>query len=367
MTTLPSTFTKPLSLAKLTQNETQARNALAQRACRLPFSWGGAWWQLTMTPMAQTGPLQSHAGEWRARMEWASATFEIAMPAVAARTWLTARFPSLVIDNLPDTFATAALESACEELLSHLSKQQSGPACLLALAREPGAATADLSHLFFLEARCGEEVISARLACGSLGLMLMAGLASGLPPVRNELPTGDLPFRLRAELGYTWLTSTELRGLLVGDAVLMEHVFLTPQGDFWFGSDTWGVRVLHSDTALTVTKTFTQLDITMPSTSTDPKDLSASTDGAIFMDDDVADAQPVGIEQLPLRMTFDLGERRMTLDALQNLQKGQSIDLARPLSAAVNLRVNGALVGTGELIEIDGRIGVTITALAKAG
>ena len=71
------------------------------------------------------------------------------------------------------------------------------------------------------------------------------------------------------------------------------------------------------------------------------------------------------LDRLPLRVVFDLGEVAMTLGELQALQVGQSIELGRPLSHAVRVRVNGALVATGELVEIDGRLGVTLSALSQ--
>ena len=60
---------------------------------------------------------------------------------------------------------------------------------------------------------------------------------------------------------------------------------------------------------------------------------------------------------------FDVGELSLTLGELQTLQVGQPLTLSRPLSSAVSLRVNGALIGTGELVEIEGELGVTITSL----
>lgn len=351
MTTLPSApFPAPLHLACLTPNEVQARKALAQRARGVSFSWGYAPWALTVTPLTVTRSPVLEPGEWCAHIDWAGAVFEITLPGDTARAWIAARLPDLQIDSLPDGFAAAALEAACDELLSQLSGLQRGVALLTSLSREPSANT-DLPNVLALEARHEDEVISARLACGSLGLMLMASLTAGLEPVRNALPVNDLPMCLRATVGYTWLDAAEFDGLQAGDAVLFDQALLTPQGEFWLGHENWGVRVRYSDTGLTVMQPFSPLELTMPSDLTD-----------VLVDDD----QPVSLQKLPLRLSFDLGERHMTLGELQDLQEGQSLDLARPLSCAVNLRVNGALVGTGDLVDIDGRLGVTIKALAKA-
>ena len=53
----------------------------------------------------------------------------------------------------------------------------------------------------------------------------------------------------------------------------------------------------------------------------------------------------------------------MPLGQLGQLAVGQSFDLGRPLAGAVRVRANGALVALGELVEIDGRLGVALTQL----
>lgn len=85
------------------------------------------------------------------------------------------------------------------------------------------------------------------------------------------------------------------------------------------------------------------------------------------MSDTPAAGAAPALDQLPLRLAFDLGERTLSLAELKALQPGQTLELGRPLAGAVQLRVNGALVGTGELVEIDGRLGVTVTSLAAQG
>ena len=70
------------------------------------------------------------------------------------------------------------------------------------------------------------------------------------------------------------------------------------------------------------------------------------------------------LRRVPLRVTFDVGELRLTLADLESLQVGQALDLGRPLSEAVQLRINGARVGLGELVDIDGRLGVVLRSLS---
>eukprot|EP00887_Chlorella_sp_A99_P004404 scaffold39.g4404.t1 len=72
------------------------------------------------------------------------------------------------------------------------------------------------------------------------------------------------------------------------------------------------------------------------------------------------------VNAVPVRVTFELGERQLTLGELRLLQPGQTFDLARPLAEGpVIVRANGAWLGTGDLVEIEGRIGVTLRTLGK--
>ena len=83
--------------------------------------------------------------------------------------------------------------------------------------------------------------------------------------------------------------------------------------------------------------------------------------------DDISSADPaVPLSSVPVRLSFDIGETMLTLGEMKALQVGQSFDLTRPLSSAVRLRINGALIGIGELVEIDGNIGVTIASLTAS-
>jgi type III secretion protein Q len=348
MTTQPHPAVEKLRLPRLTRNEAQARSALAQRAKACRFRWGEQEWELDLTPLLDGSLRRDEPGMWEVRAMWAGAPFELLIPGQAAQAWIAARFPGLDLPELPEELLAAALENACEGLLATLAAQERGPAQLISLTRDASADSAEMTHAFALEARCGEQVVRGWLAAGSLGLMMMAGMVARMGAIGNRIPAADLPLRLFAHVGYTWLAADELAGLRPGDAVFLEHPLLTPDGELWLGQDGWGVRVRGTDTQLTVTQAFTHLELTMSSTPTP-----------------AAGDQPTPLEELPIRLEFDLGARTMSLGELQKLQVGQAIDLSRPLSSAVSLRVNGALVGMGELVEIDGRLGVTITSLAS--
>ncbi|HZH56873.1 MAG TPA: type III secretion system cytoplasmic ring protein SctQ [Burkholderiaceae bacterium] len=82
--------------------------------------------------------------------------------------------------------------------------------------------------------------------------------------------------------------------------------------------------------------------------------------------EDHVSEEPLDLDAVPVRLSFDLGDRTVSLAELRCLQPGAVFDLQRPLSdGPVMIRANGALVGTGELVDLDGRIGVRVGTLGK--
>jgi type III secretion protein Q len=66
------------------------------------------------------------------------------------------------------------------------------------------------------------------------------------------------------------------------------------------------------------------------------------------------------VNDLPIKLTFDLGERTLPLGELQTIAPGYVFDLGRDFRQAVTIRANGMRIGEGELVDIEGRTGVAV-------
>ena len=68
---------------------------------------------------------------------------------------------------------------------------------------------------------------------------------------------------------------------------------------------------------------------------------------------------------VPVQVIAVMGKRGISVKELMELRMGQVIDLKRPPNETVDIVVNGKLFARGELVEIDGKLGVKILKLAK--
>lgn len=82
-----------------------------------------------------------------------------------------------------------------------------------------------------------------------------------------------------------------------------------------------------------------------------------------------ADRSPpslVPLHHVPVRVQALLGRARLTIDQLLELGVGSVVELDRRAGEPVDLLVNGRLIARGELVLVDGQLGVTLTELLTA-
>lgn len=339
---------------RLTRNEAQARTTIAQRAAGLPLRIGTAAWQ------ARLFPVVASAAEWPepgyiVRLEWAGAAMALRLPGTAIEQALSSLLEGASLPTTPSLLADAVLEACVGDLLQGLQSLGRGAPQLqtwgLASANDLQALPPHTCDLY-LRAQDGPQAIAGSLHLDGLGLLLVAGLVGKRPQQPGPLDD-SVSLALRAEIGVTQLTANDATALAVGDVVLIDHFFAAADRALWLSPDgRHGVHVqwpAPSDSgqppSLTVIHPWTETMPVSPETSS---------------------AEAATLDAVPVRLSFDLGEVSMTLAQLQALQPGQTVGLGHPLAGAVRIRANGALVGEGDLVEIDGQIGVSVRHLFSA-
>jgi type III secretion system YscQ/HrcQ family protein len=66
---------------------------------------------------------------------------------------------------------------------------------------------------------------------------------------------------------------------------------------------------------------------------------------------------------VPVQVVAVLGKRSFSMQDLMKFHVGQVVDLYRPANETVDLVVGGKLIAKGELVSIDGKLGVKILKL----
>jgi type III secretion system YscQ/HrcQ family protein len=75
------------------------------------------------------------------------------------------------------------------------------------------------------------------------------------------------------------------------------------------------------------------------------------------------DAHPFA--NVPIQLVFSLGSLRMPIAQILQLQEGSVIELHKSTPAQVHIYANKRLIGGGEVVEIDGKLGVQISHLQQ--
>lgn len=186
-----------------------------------------------------------------------------------------------------------------------------------------------------------------------------------LPPsFRNIIPkktspTQDLqrlallPCPLHVVLGLTTLSAAQIAQLEHGDALILEHSPRAanqpppPTGSLWLrlplGGPRWEATLseegkLHLDRALDPWKgeTMENADNTLPK-------------GAGEL-----------LEEIPAEISIELGRVPLNAKEAAELRPGQTLKLDRAPGDPVDLRIGPKLIGRGELVQIDGQLGVVL-------
>lgn len=71
------------------------------------------------------------------------------------------------------------------------------------------------------------------------------------------------------------------------------------------------------------------------------------------------------IYDVPVRVTAVLGKTRINVSDLLRLDAGSIIELDRRVGEPIDLYVNDRLIARGELVMVDGVLGVTMTEVVK--
>ena len=195
-----------------------------------------------------------------------------------------------------------------------------------------------------------ECVIGLTGAAGVIDVFLPGRLLKEIRHLARDSPRLEIPISwpLMASAGYSDLSLQELAALEVGDILLATSApsLLLP-ATAQVGECGWRAVAAESDPRrLRIEDYFERSDLAMESQAATPEQ---------------SDLQKPNLAALPVRVHIVLSQLEMTFAELNKLRPGSIVELDRDESESVQLAVNGKIAGAGELVEIEGRLGVRIS------
>lgn len=71
------------------------------------------------------------------------------------------------------------------------------------------------------------------------------------------------------------------------------------------------------------------------------------------------------MSDVPVQLVAVMGKKNITIKELSLLRMGEVIELGRPANEIIDLVAGGKLVAKGELVEIEGKLGVRIVKMIR--
>lgn len=286
----------------------------------------------------------------------------VELTAGAHRAWLAldgfAAIDPLMVGEpltlMPAPLRQLAVQRVIARLLGNAPKALAATADVRAIHWNAPLTDAAACRLFFTIVRRGDRVQST-------GALLFE-TATALEWFDQILPVDETSRGARAnvrvplhvQLGRSKLPMTELSELRVADVVWIETASITRDGVAIELSTAendciWKGRARHHQLRLVEAGA--------------PTDVTAKESARATVAANTKGVQVMSTERwrLDVPVTFELGTLSMKVDAMEQLQPGQIIDLPQDVATAtVTLRVAGTRVAEGALIVVGKRLGVRI-------
>lgn len=325
-------LSRPLQLTAVSRDALSNRNVLCRNREPLAARWLGRDWNFNFGPSRASNP-SGHFVE----CDWGGARAFVGIDRGSLNHLAALVMPGDEPSSWPEPVLLAALEVAAAALTDNLESLSRKSLRIVSILPRPDMEGLDAY---------GWSAMSRRLEFeGELLLDATAGrfLATALrerPFAAPQAGWESLPIRMRLLAGWVDLSAAALRGIGMRDVMVLDECLLSGDSRLMvLLGPRLGIQCRLEGPTLQILEGVQEI-------MADLDDSAAAGSGLI---DDV-----------PVRVTFDLGEREIPLGDLRSLQPGYLFNLGRDPRNTVSIRANGRLIGEGELVDIEGRVGVSI-------
>ena len=244
--------------------------------------------------------------------------------------------------TLPESILLVALNAFLEEALDALSERLGITITLNTVVVHKKSYAKQQSSLDF---SLYDEKTKTRVLCALVfqkedtSLAFSSRLAKLLQHIQDVESTEEYAMQLPCHMvvGYTLLSYQAIADVAVRDIIFFDVYFPTTQSiviqqnaDWYRGHWEGNAITLHEH----ISKDFDEVN----------------------MNNSELDA-------IPIRIVMDIGSVLVPMKALKNIQQGYVFVTEQSTNSPVNLRIEGKRFGIGELIDVEGRIGVRLVEI----
>lgn len=325
-------------LPRITPAQARAGNQLHAGARSITLNWLGQSLRLVRQRPVATGP-------WQLQLRLGGYGAALGLDGLQA---LLPGLDPLAADSAAAVHAALFAQLAAG-LWAALGLDGPEPGVTLDPAAQPPALPSELAvGLQVHNLRCGARTRACLVfdspAAAAAFAAAWARLAGPPPP-----PPADLPLALRFEVGSRHLSPAELRGLQPGDLVLIARL---PSRE-----GRWQARILAGAGRSCIGLGHVKGDGIVMEQWQVPKAPKASAAPANGL-----------LEGVSVELGFEIGHHRMALGELMQLAPGHVFALgANPEGDAVDLVVDGRIIGAGQLVMVGEALGVRVLRLQLEG
>ncbi len=223
-----------------------------------------------------------------------------------------------------------------------------------------------------LQVLIGEQIAHSLL---QLSLDVLQQLATQASWQRLYNPLDEmLPLKPPLLAGRLALSTRRIAALQCGDVLLPSHPFFTPDGQ---GVVVFAQHQFHGQLTpsahpgepdlfhITLREDLTMSHPNEPITSDEEPEMTAglSNQPNEPCDQQVFDSLRPGLDALPLELTIRCGHLQLTLGELQQLDTGSTIIIEHVIPGEAVLCHGDFFLAKGELVDVDGHLGLQITSM----
>ena len=322
--------------------------AQAGGICRL----GSEEWRITLEP-----PVFPACWRVWAYFRWGANPVSAFADALPPSEDVFPGVPPALLPMLPSELIAAGLEAWLGQALDAFSAEAQRPNPPLVL-EEGGFGEKEVSRAgdmlgFLLQRVSDGACLRGVLAFTPEAAKPLAELADAFS-ARPKANWDKLPVSVRREIGVCMLRLAELASLNPGDIVFPEDYFPQSLGGPRLSVDSAGSGTLHFFTQ-EQERTITVRGWHMSEAETE----SSGAETAISKE--VLPEEYMG--ELSVRVLLELDALTLPLSVLRDMRVGYVLETGKGVESPVTIRVGGKIVGTGELLDVAGRVGVRIRTM----